>query len=352
MVLMTTYVLGAGASLHAGYPLLADLPYALKAWAERTRLPEASHIAWLCTRIASDPADRGSTNFEQLLTDLEAAGPQKVTLPDGDWFYPLLLVEGLPLLISNFFDGLRGKSDASAYRKFATCVIEPGDAVITFNYDVALEKELAAVGKWHIGTGYGFPIFLEKSTVCVLKLHGSTNWKSVTDGTLGPSTFNVDDPHGSRPMILDHDLQWLGFGGLKDPLLTQGRPVLGGAPQHTFLLPKTYKEFPGRMWSYLWEQAKSVLKGSSRVAIAGYSLPEADEKARNLILGECSRSARIVLRCKAKTHALAGEFKAAGFSNVDADDKQDFEAWVNEAAGRSGAKAAGESISASNATCS
>ena len=341
---MTTYVLGAGASLHAGYPLLGELPEELRRWAKRTGSSEVSQIAWLCNSIAQRSGG-GPTNLEQILTELDGPTSKKVTLSNGEWFYPHLLVASLPNLIAEFFDSLRTESDESAYRRFVAHIIEPGDAVITFNYDVALEKELAAVGKWDVGTGYGFPMFPERSSpVHVLKLHGSTNWKSVIEGQLGSvGTYNVDDPYAPRPMIPDRELQWLGFSTLKDPLTSRGGKLLGGSPQHTLLLPKMDKQFPGKMWSRLWEQAKALFKGSSRVVLAGYSLPAADKKARNLILRECSRSARIVLRCKSKTHALVGEFNSAGFSKIDADANQDFETWVNQE-GRDKSKAVGESV--------
>src|SRR6185436_328199 len=156
----------------------------------------------------------------------------------------------------------------------ASNVILPGDAIVTLNYDVALEKELAYVGRWDVGTGYGFPIFPERiSPVHVIKVHGSTNWRTLIDGNLGPGTYNIEDPFGDRPMIPDAELQWLGFDGLKDPLLSEGRRVLGGPREQTLILPKLNKSFRGRMWSGLWEQAKDVLKRSSSVVVIGYSLP-------------------------------------------------------------------------------
>jgi len=37
---------------------------------------------------------------------------------------------------------------APAYEQFAERIVQPGDVVITFNYDDSLERELKRVGKW------------------------------------------------------------------------------------------------------------------------------------------------------------------------------------------------------------
>jgi hypothetical protein len=290
-------------------------------------------IRWLCNYIAQHSGPGRSSNLEQALTELKAAPRRTVTLADQTWFYPHLLLGDLPDVIAGFFNARRAEGDPMTYRRLASNVIEPDDAVITFNYDVAIEKELAAVGKWDVGPGYGFPLFPNRnSLVQVIKLHGSTNWMPLIDGHLGGGTYNVEDPHGDRPMIPDSELQWLGFGDLKDPLLSQGKQLLGGSPGHTLLLPTLAKNFPGRMWSSLWEQAKQILSRSSRVVVIGYSLPEADEKAHSLILGQCHRDAKVVLRCRSRTPALVGMFNTAGFNELDADATQDFEKWVDEEA--------------------
>ena len=80
---MTTYVLGAGASVHAGYPLLGNLMSALKAWLTQSKSPIVSQIEWLCDRIAPHSnAAGGSINLEQALTELEQAPRDLVRLAD------------------------------------------------------------------------------------------------------------------------------------------------------------------------------------------------------------------------------------------------------------------------------
>jgi hypothetical protein len=47
---------------------------------------------------------------------------------------------------------------APAYEQFAGNIVQPGDVIITFNYDDSLERELKRVGKWDVSQGYGFQI--------------------------------------------------------------------------------------------------------------------------------------------------------------------------------------------------
>lgn len=69
---------------------------------------------------------------------------------------------------------------APAYEHLADEMIQPGDVVITFNYDDSLERELRRAAKWDVSRGYGFPLGSTKqpSATLVLTLHGSINWLS------------------------------------------------------------------------------------------------------------------------------------------------------------------------------
>ena len=66
--------------------------------------------------------------------------------------------------------------------------LEPGDVVITFNYDATLERVLLDQGMWSFRDGYGFELVfqtsrhdrtlvpLQKSRTRILHLHGATGW--------------------------------------------------------------------------------------------------------------------------------------------------------------------------------
>src|ERR1022692_2560572 len=84
---------------------------------------------------------------------------------------------------------------------FAARRIERDSTVITFNYDVALERALVRAGKWDIGTGYGFTAFRDRaaSFTTIYKLHGSVNW------------FQAPMQQNPPPFMLTRDLKLLGY---------------------------------------------------------------------------------------------------------------------------------------------
>ena len=109
--------------------------------------------------------------------------------------------------------------------------MRPGDVVLTFNFDVALERELKRAGLWEIGDGYGFslgPDLTPPSKVRVLKLHGSTSWR------VGNNLLV------ERPVVLfDNDLEYLGYPGLKDPQA----PRQPSASLPSLIMPALNKRF-------------------------------------------------------------------------------------------------------------
>src|SRR5262249_3239997 len=159
---------------------------------------------------------------------------------------------------------------AEAYEQFASETVQPGDAIISFNYDVSLERELARTNKWSIGDGYGFdiPEFPKHSAVKIYKLHGSVNWLAVLfQGlTAGPTFFRSDNIFGIRPVFPSDELQFLGYSDLTDPAFK--KPA---AAVPVMIMPTRSKEFffgtnVGQQWEWfwnqLWKQAAVALKKS------------------------------------------------------------------------------------------
>jgi len=111
--------------------------------------------------------------------------------------------------------------DSKAYKDFAKHIVAPGDCVITFNYDVSLERELRFAGKFEAGYGYGFSIpgVPGNSSTKVLKLHGSTSWLALLFG--GISGFSAFQPGRTLgdPVIPKKELSFLGYTKAADPRL-------------------------------------------------------------------------------------------------------------------------------------
>jgi hypothetical protein len=166
---MIAYVLGAGASAHAGYPLASKLLHALSAW-----LAHCDESDYWCgqyrNRIAQVAETFGSLDdFEGILEHLEKFGHRRVRPTSSttyqqnqvdiihDYaeqlsstgcdnldepskgFYPQYLRSELIQALREFFyQTEQNGSGPIAYDIFGEHRIGPDSTVISFNYDVAL----------------------------------------------------------------------------------------------------------------------------------------------------------------------------------------------------------------------
>jgi len=116
----------------------------------------------------------GSGDIESILTDLDDCpedSPAENLGSRGN-------VRGaVRFFIPAVFKSLREKPSA-LYECLTAEHVQADDVVLTFNYDLALERELRKRSLWEINDGYGFSLGHEapRSGVKILKLHGSANW--------------------------------------------------------------------------------------------------------------------------------------------------------------------------------
>jgi len=311
-----TLVLGAGASFHVGYPLTKNLGTKLIDWIARN---PRDRIDWI------DAAEIRSLfpsleDIEQVISELQNPAPGSPVNNLPKWKRGSLLA-GIREGLCEYFDTVR-PNPARLYRELGETVLSPGDAVITFNYDVSLEAELYKAGKWHIGNGYGFLLgdgITPLSSVQVLKLHGSTSWIDILfDGARGGDYGAVgpDGALGTRPLILPQYFDLFGYPPeVRDPQFRGG----GATRVGSMILPARSKVFEARslFWDHLWSQAAEALSNAAEIAIIGYSLAPADERARDLILGASNKRASISICCGGDNARITKEFAAAGFSSVE-----------------------------------
>lgn len=148
-------------------------------------------------------------DFESILADLMTCAPGSRAASLGAT-RPYLLSD-LKEAIRDYFDAIRS-APAVLYDSLA-CLVRPDDVVITFNYDLGVERALRAAGSWDVKRGYGFPIESADtpSPVEVLKLHGSTNWRALLFG--GRTGFSVArNSVGNRPVLFFRpDLAYVGY---------------------------------------------------------------------------------------------------------------------------------------------
>ena len=240
---MKTYVFGAGASLHVGYPLAKRMGHGLFAWMDghedvgtfsfrqtaqflRNLFPVTEDIANLITAI------------EEKIASYPVMGQRPSEVVDLCNCHKPALIAAIRM----WFQEIRMR-DANDYARFARDIVAPGDCVLTFNYDVSLEPHLMSQRKWCLGDGYGFGMegFEDQSPVKMLKLHGSVNWR-----------FPVGS--NDRPLIDSSEIAFLGYPGRSDPLYSG--PIANS--DGTMILPARCKQFVvetslGRRHERFWD---------------------------------------------------------------------------------------------------
>lgn len=338
---MTVYVLGAGASFHTGYPLCSSMATQLFVWMRSHVNAEGFESRYPATAQFLVDQFASAKDIEDLFTAMQRV------IADGEHGTPAqreartIVANEQSVLVNairSWFTEIR-QQQACAYRRFATEIVTPGDCVVTFNYDVSLERELRLAGKFEVGDGYGFRIeqLPDHSPTRVLKLHGSTNWLALMFRgiTSGPFSFEPGSVLSGRPVIGKDEFSFLGYSGLADPAFP------GGAALPVMILPTRSKEFffaantgveYAEFWNTLWGQAEESLRTTEQIVICGYSMPAADERARGLLLHSPKKSAKIEVASGGDTERIAAEYRASGYMRAVPAEEVYFERWVDRRA--------------------
>jgi hypothetical protein len=328
----TTYVLGAGASKDAGYPLARSMGSDLFAWMEKHEPNENFHTAATALREmfgSSDDIENLLTRIDEFLSRVTADQWQERERL-GNQYKPAL-IEAL----RQWFIEIRQRP-ADSYEQFAQGIVQDGDSIISFNYDVALDRQLKRAGLWKLGDGYGFEVegFETGSQVDLLKLHGSINWlASLFGGVIsGPFAIQRGRAMGDRPVFSDLETCFLGYENMADSKF----PRAGTAALVPLILPTACKKFYfetnlGRQWegfwNSLWNRAANVLAESKRIVICGYSLLAVDKRACELLLTNKSTSCRIDVCCGNDSEDIVRRLQVAGH-NAQAAGQPYFGDWI------------------------
>ena len=328
----TTYVMGAGASKDAGYPLARAMGSDLFGWMEKHKPNGDFHAAATALKKMFGLGD----DIEVLLTKIDeflsrATAEQWQARERLANHYKPALIEAL----RQWFIEIRQRP-ADSYEQFAEGIVQDGDSIISFNYDVALDRQLKRAGLWKLGDGYGFEVegFETGSQVVLLKLHGSINWLASLFGgvTSGPFAVQRDRAMGDRPVFCELEIDFLGYENEADCKFPRG----GTAGLVPLILPTACKKFYfetnlGRQWegfwNSLWNRAANALAGSRRIVICGYSLLPVDKRACELLLTNKSTSCRIEVCCGNDSESIVQRLQAAGH-DAHTTDKQYFGEWV------------------------
>jgi hypothetical protein len=335
-LLKTTYVFGAGASIHAHYPLSSKMGEGLLDFMLNFPIDRYKRSAeFLIESFGKSP------NIEEMITVLEEridALKGAESAKDRATRSVFGTAHGhIAEMLREWFRGIRNNpaNTASLYAEFVEKVVKPGDTVVTFNYDDSLDRELGRVGLWDLSRGYGFDLGSTdtRSEVSILKLHGSINWIiSLFGGVVsGPAFAGPQGAFGGSPVIHLADAAYLGYPQFS------GRTYAGGGTTLSLILPGRNKQFVfdtslgpefKEFWGSLWSQAADSLEKSDRLVICGYSMPSADSRARELLLKTCDKKTQVTIVSGTQSETIADQFRIEGFRNVGADRGGHFEDWL------------------------
>jgi hypothetical protein len=286
------FILGAGASRFAGYPLAPDLwPFVRERAARHSIAKEgAEAVIEAMERILRvlPAAEQERPNLEEVFAclDLAELGTNFLSIEKVDWSLLRLKVIGMinwALLLHQ--DRLRDRSEhgnrVALVLKRWTDELRPGETIISFNWDILHETAFWQANKWHYADGYGFRCVEAsaniRSPIRMLKLHGSVNWAQRDEDDCEPSiehrdTFfpGANDRPGSN---LKSAGQW-----------NEGRYLI---------IPSYLKNVStNRLLLKLWNQASDALVAASEVIVIGFQLHRADALARQLLAAALLRNER------------------------------------------------------------
>jgi hypothetical protein len=276
----TTFVLGAGFSFDAGFPLMRDLRGTLLKFIEFDRhssyalhlnpIPEYPNGQFYAGLAEVDST--GKLQFEELFSQLRKmvgdpnyGGPAHVT----EWV--------LRVGCARMFWCLQGLNPfpESHYRNFASWLARAGgrNTIVSFNWDVVTETAFTEAG---ISWSYSLS---QPAAVPVLKPHGSINW----NGYLRKSYRN--DSGLWHPLEPGSGLSYMAATPLRNPDQQAINPDLAyaifpGDPD----LPEQDEDL-GRIWT----DVKTALAASDKVVFIGYSLPGYDCFAREFFRERTAR---------------------------------------------------------------
>ena len=272
-----TFVLGAGFSCKAGFPLVKDLRTAVVRFIEKHPQPD-----WLADltpgakgfqlgQFYEGMAAADSTallGFEELLVALQTfrnrplhpANRTRAILEAacGRLLWQIQTALTLPICYHNFAAWLFPSSSM------------PKHNVISFNWDLVVERALQDQSdNW-------FYSQVTDDSVAVLKPHGSINWSNHRGHGL------VADSDVWAKAVLDGTLDCLRDDRFRDPFES------GINEQFRYLiLPGEVDHGALKASQPIWDLAQSAIARSGTVVFIGYSLPSYDTSARDLLKLYC-----------------------------------------------------------------
>lgn len=286
------FIIGAGASVHAGAPVMAnfldvarslDLSRRGDADADFTRVFSA--ISKL--QIVHSKAQLDLVNLESVFGAFEMAKllntfPETASTEITTLSTSLRKVILTTLEESIKFPIVNGNVEPpSGYKRLAILAAQLKASIITFNYDIALDYALFQKG---IVVEYGFPYdsgsqHQYRRAVPLLKLHGSANWLQCSScGKL----------YARTPRLHQSDFFLTGLNettlAVNSSFLENSNCKCGSAlDQSPVIVPPSWDKTEYRSSiAKVWKEAAKVLSQATSLFVCGYSMPDSDSFFRYL----------------------------------------------------------------------
>lgn len=164
--------------------------------------------------------------------------------------------------------------------------LSPGDAVISFNYDLIADSALKSMGCWREVDGYGFisisaytdDTYGDSPAVKLLKLHGSINWSNFGDSinvySLTDWIKNSDQGRLINFQASEFDKQVEYFG---DEWKEHVEIQIDRQPAK-IIAPALSKNIVNsqRQLKEVWDTAGKAIKQASKIVVIGFSFAPID----------------------------------------------------------------------------
>ena len=272
---ITTVVLGAGASRGVSYAREANFPSPLDfdffdlLQRLEPRPGDKKAVALILEQVRALPREYWRT-FERAFYTLHLKAFLSERLESGEKFLTdSRIVTDFALCVHALLREAHGKETKCVYHEKLLSLLEPDDSVITFNYDLVVERALrplaesraAKFGDWIYGIGKAKAA---RKLPVILKLHGSSNWQ-LEEHTSQRKTKN----------FLVRTEAWSDFDKAPGYTRIATRPTTA----FPIFLPFWDKRIEEAPWIDLWKQALTKLTEAANLVVWGYSLPPTDVKA-------------------------------------------------------------------------
>ena len=265
----TVYVLGAGFSKQAGCPTVSEFisRNVILRLKKRLNVHEKQKLASLQSywnyRITEGYCE---SNIESIFNHVSAAKylfMESMTESDTSNYDAQNIYDDLQWFILKTLKEYTKKKIPKGYYRFVKEILQPQDTIITFNYDLVLEK---VFNDLKIPFDYGISES-QKDDRLILKLHGSANWVYCKNCGQSYPTRDYSGLDALLGKIKCHNCK-----------VKKLEPIL--------IPPTLYKDYQdqerGSLIRGLWSKANEELYTAENVVFIGFSMAQTDAYVQEL----------------------------------------------------------------------